>query len=87
MTELLQPKMFGLPPRTVIEQLDSGRVALVMRRKSRIIMADGLKIVEKAEKVRQQMPGVTVTLKTSAPLCSKTRDFLISNGIEAVSIP
>ena len=39
-------------------------------------MADGKKIAEKAEKIRAKLPGITVVLKTSAPVCSKTIAFL-----------
>lgn len=85
MNRNLEAKTFGLPPGTVLEQAGSATIAIVMRRKSRIIMADGRKIVEKAGKIRQVRPEVTVALKTSAPLCGKTRTFLEGEGIQVLS--
>lgn len=41
MTIKLEPKEFGLPARTVIGQIDENTIALIIDRKSRIIMADG----------------------------------------------
>ncbi|MEN8199387.1 MAG: hypothetical protein ABFR63_04870 [Thermodesulfobacteriota bacterium] len=76
----LNPKDFGLPARTVLER-EGETIVIVMKRKSRIIMADGRKILEKARKIRQVEAGVTIALKTTAPLCSKTRTFLEEEGI------
>jgi hypothetical protein len=43
MNTRFNPKEFGLPARTVIEQIDKNTIALVIDRKSRIIMSDGKK--------------------------------------------
>ena len=80
------PKEFGLHARTVLEQVDEHTVALVMDRKSRIIMADGRKIVEKVEKIQKVRPRISVVLKTSAPVCSKTVTFLEKSGITIHSL-
>jgi hypothetical protein len=77
----VDPKEYGLHARTVLEQVDEHTVALVMDRKSRIIMADGRRIVEKVEKIQQARPKLTIVLKTSAPVCSKTVTFLEKSGI------
>ena len=82
----IDPKEFGLHARTVLEQVDEHTVALVMDRKSRIIMADGRKIVEKAEKIQKARPKITVALKTSAPVCSKTVTCLQKGGITIHSL-
>ena len=84
--QTLDPKIFGLPARTQLEQIDETTVALVMRRKSRIIMADGQKIVAKADKIRQYNPALTLMLKTSAPICSKTVQMLEQQGIVIESL-
>ncbi len=84
MSGQIDPKDFGLPSRTVLEQIDPGSIAIVMNRKSRIIMADGRKIVEKVGKIQQVRPTAKVALKTSAPVCSKTLKFLESKGIEVM---
>ena len=77
----LSAKQFGLPVRTVLEQIDSKTIAIVIKRKSRIIMADGRKIVEKSQKIREMLPSAAVVLKTTAPVCSKTVRFLESFGV------
>ncbi|RUM44864.1 MAG: hypothetical protein DSY80_03935 [Desulfocapsa sp.] len=81
----LTAKEFGLPARTVLAQVDEQTIAIVMKRKSRIIMADGKKIVEKARKIQQTLPAAKVILQTTAPVCSKTIKFLENNDIQVVS--
>jgi len=81
----LTAKEFGLPARTVLAQVDEQCIAIVMKRKSRIIMADGKKIAEKAEKIRQKLPSAKVMLQTTAPVCSKTIQFLENSGIQVIS--
>ena len=81
----LNPEEFGLPARTLLEQRDDGLIAIVMNRKSRIIMADGKKILEKARKIVKARPSATVALKTTAPLCSKTKRFLEAEGIQLIA--
>ncbi len=76
MTEHIDPKDYGLPSSTKLERNKKGNICLVMDRKSRIIMADGKKILEKAKKIFLKEPGAKVCLKTSAPVCSKTLKFL-----------
>jgi hypothetical protein len=85
MTLYLDSKTLGLHPRTIIEQIEQDTVAIVMKRKSRIIMADGRKILTMAEKIVQARPGIRVMLKTSAPVCSKTLQSLADNNIELIS--
>ncbi len=77
----LSPKDFGLPPRTVLEKIDKNIIAIVINRKSRIIMADGKKILEKVKRIKNVRPGTTVVLKTTAPVCSKTTKFLEQEGV------
>ena len=83
---MLDPKQYGLPSRTVLEQVSMDCIALVIDRKSRIIMADGRKIVEKAERIKNVLPEVTVILKTTAPVCSKTVRFLQEKDIDVVPV-
>jgi hypothetical protein len=81
----LDPQPFGLQPRTIIEEIDCNTIAIVIHRKSRIIMADGKKILVKAEKITNAKPGRKVILKTSAPVCRKTLQYLAVNGIEIIN--
>ncbi len=82
MKKQIDPEEFGLPPRTVIEPVSSNHYALVISRKSRIIMSDGKKLLAKIEKIRNAHPGTRVSIKTSAPVCSKTKKYLESHTIE-----
>lgn len=82
MTVYLDPQSLGLPPRTIVVEIAPDTIAIVINRKSRVVMADGKKIVAKADKIKKIKPGRKVILKTSAPVCSKTLLFLADNGIE-----
>ena len=84
MTKKIDPKQFGFPGKTVIEKLDDTHYVLVIDRKSRVIMADGKKLVEKAEKIKKVKPGVRISLKSSAPVCSKTIPYLAGHGIDLI---
>lgn len=77
----LDPKKYGLYPRTVLEQVDINTVAIVIDRKSRLVMADGRKTAHKVLKIQEIQPEVIVVLKTSAPVCHKTVKFLKKEGI------
>lgn len=82
MTVYLDPQSLGLPPRTIVVEIAPDAIAIVINRKSRVVMADGKKIVAKADKIKKTKPGRKILLKTSAPVCSKTLLFLADNGIE-----
>ena len=88
MTDIAQlsPKAFGLSSRTVIEQQDDSTIALVIDRKTRIIMTDGKKILEKISAIKRHRPTCRVILKTSAPLCSKTSNMFAEAGVEIASM-
>ncbi len=77
----VDPKKYGLHARTVLEQVDDNILALIMDRKSRIIRADGKKILEKVDQIHKVEPGIRVRVKTSAPICSKTLTLLHSAGL------
>jgi len=61
-------------------------MAIVVNRKNRIIMADGRKIVANTAKIKKAKPGVTVVLKTSTPVCSKTMQYLAEHRIGVVRV-
>ena len=84
MRKKVDPKQFDLPARTVIEKLGNNHYALVIDRTSRVIMADGKKIAEKAAKIRQVVPEAKISLKSSAPVCSKTIPYLAGQGIDLI---
>ena len=80
----VSPKEFGLPSGTILEDNGQGGVILVINRKSRLIMADGRKIVAKLQKVRKARPGAIVAIRTTAPVCGKTRLYLEENNIGVI---
>lgn len=84
MTKTIDPEIFGLPPKTVIEKIGRSHLAIVINRKSRVIMSDGRKILDKSEKIKKLQPDAKVSLKVSAPLCSKTKKFLEDHNTEII---
>ncbi len=82
MKKTVDPGTFNLPPKTVIEEVSRNHFAIVISRKSRIIMADGKKLIQKAEAIRKVRPHARLSVKiVSAPLCSKTKTFLEDHNI------
>ena len=86
MTHPVDPKTFGLHPSTRIEVREAGVYAIVIRRKSRIIMKDGRTILAKVEKIQAHAPETRVFVQTTAPVCSKTRAFLKEKGVDIETI-
>ena len=64
---------------------DHDNFVIFIDRKSRTIMRDAAVILEKANKIRKAVSGATITLETTAPVCSKSTKFLSDNGIEVIS--
>ena len=87
MKEQVDPKLYDLPPRTVLMKRGSDEFILVINRKSRIIMKDALTILKKAEKIKEKAFHARVIVETSAPVCSKSIKFLKDNGIRVVTDP
>ncbi len=81
MKKIIDPKLYGLPPSTKLIQTGNDQFEIVIQRKSRIIMKDGKGIVTKVNKIKNHVPNAKVSLKTSAPVCSKTNVFLEAHGI------
>lgn len=81
----INPKLYGLPARTVLLKDDHDNFVLSIDRKRRIIIKDANAILEKADKIKKTVPGATITLETTAPVCSKSMKFLSDNGIEVIS--
>lgn len=83
--ENVDPKAYGLPSRTVLESNGKDQFSLVINRKSRIIMKDALKILKKAETIKEKVPSAIISLKTTAPVCSKSIQLLEQNDITVTS--
>ena len=75
----LEPNLYGLSARTNLVQIDNS-IGIVIDRKSRIIMKDGHRIVKQAHAI-QIKENKPVILITSAPVCSKTKQYLSANNI------
>ena len=75
------PKKYGLSTRVVLIENEQKETIIVINRKSRIIMKDGTKIMDQARKT-QQRKQKTINVKTNAPVCSKTKQYLQNKGIE-----
>ena len=70
----LQPKALGLSFRiTLIE--NQCYIAIIIDRKSRLIMKDKRFILELSKKIHTII-NIPVRVKTLAPVCRKTRKFL-----------
>ncbi len=81
MNQLVDPKKFGLHSSTKIEQSDNTHFVIRIERKSRIIMKDGEKILDKVSTIKASIPDAVVSIATAAPVCSKTLLFLADHGI------
>jgi hypothetical protein len=82
----LDPNIYGLKPQTKLFKNSNRDFFIVIDRKSRIIMKDGLRILKIAQKVRQKEEQKKIGLLTSAPVCSKTKSFLSINNILVESL-
>ncbi len=86
MKKIIDPKIFGLPPSTKLIQTGNDQFEIVIQRKSRIIMKDGEGIQAKVNTIKNHVPNAIVSLKTSAPICSKTKIFLEGYGISVTEV-
>ena len=74
----------GLSKRTQVSVDRDHNYYIIKNIKSRIIMKDGKKIVEIATTIKNQT-NKQVFLATTAPVCSKTKVYLISKNIQIVT--
>jgi len=86
MKKMIEATKFGLPKSTMIETIANGHYALLIFRKSRIIMKDGIKLLAKAGQIKKHEPSARISLKTSTPICSKTRKFLEDHHISIIAV-
>ena len=85
-TELKQidSSILGLSKRTQVAVGRDRNYYIIKNIKSRIIMKDGKKIVETASIIKNQT-NKQVFLATIAPVCRKTKTYLISKNIQIVT--
>ena len=82
----VDPKTFNLSNRINIQENDNNEVFFIVDRKSRIIMKDGVRIFNQIQKVKEKRSNDRFFLKTSAPVCSKTKKYLNQRNIEIFDI-
>ncbi len=80
----IDPKEFGISGKTVIELVSRNHYAIVISRKSRIIMSDGRKLLDKFNLIKKAKPDSRLSLKTTTPVCGKTRAFLKDYHIDII---
>ena len=85
-TELKQidSSTLGISKRTQVAVGKDCNYYIIKNIKSRIIMKDGKKIKEIAGTIKNQT-NKPVFLATTAPVCSKTKNYLISKNIQIVT--
>ena len=82
----VDPRVFNLSNRLNIQENDKKDVFFIVDRKSRIIMKDGIRIFNQIQKVKEKRRNARFFLKTSAPVCSKTKKYLNQRNIEIFNI-
>ena len=81
----IDPKKYNLTSRTTLyKKMDD--IFIIIDRKSRIIMKDGYKISEQAKSIWSVDPGICVRVATSAPMCTKTKEYLRQVNIEVLEL-
>ena len=84
MTQYVDPISLGLPAKTTVGAVDRNTLAILIKRKSRIIMADGLKILAKVNTIKTAKPDMNVILKTTTPICSKTLQLFEKKELKVI---
>ena len=79
----IDSKSVGAPTRSVIGQDNNNRLYIIKNIKSRIIMKDGHKIAKAVKQIKDKTNS-SVSLATTAPVCSKTTRFLNENDIKII---
>ena len=72
----INPKKYNLSRRIALQENSLKELCIVVKRKSRIIMKDGRRLLEIAEKIKQVEKNRKIKILSSAPVCSKTKVFL-----------
>ena len=80
----IDPITVGAPKRSNVAMDNDNNIYIVKNIKSRIIMKDGLKLFDLAKKIKT-VKNATVSLATTAPVCSKTKKYLEENEIKITS--
>ena len=82
----IDPTQYNLSSRVDLRQDRSGDLLIIIDRKSRIIMKDGIRVLEMVKKINKIDPKKNISVRTSAPICSKTKKLLLVNSIVIKSL-
>ncbi len=82
----IDPTQYNLSSRVDLRQDRSGDLLIIIDRKSRIIMKDGIRVLEMVKKINKIDPKKNISVRTSAPICSKTKKLLLVNSIMIKSL-
>ena len=82
----IDPRNYNLSSRTILEASGENNIYIVINRKSRLIMADADKILDKVRKIKAKNRQLNVAVKTNAPVCSKSLEFYKNNNISILPI-
>lgn len=77
----IDPTQYNLSSRVDLRQECSGDLLIIIDRKSRIIMKDGIRVLGMVKKINKIDPKKNISVRTSAPICSKTKKLLLENSI------
>ena len=77
----INPKNYNLSSRIILQEDISKKLFIVVRRKSRIIMKDGVRLLGISKKIKEKEKNRKTGVLTTAPICSKTKEFLKKNDI------
>lgn len=81
----IDPTKYNLHSRIKLLGKDE-RIFIVIDRKSRIIMKDGHRIIKIAKQINQVEVDKEVSVLSGAPVCKKTKQFLLENHIVVKSL-
>ena len=82
----IDPTQYNLSSRVDLRQDRSGDLLIVIDRKSRIITKDGIRVLKMVKKINKIDPKKNISVRTSAPICSKTKKLLLENSIMVKSL-
>jgi len=82
--KVIDPLDYGLPKRIKIVEISHNHLGILKQRKSRIIMKDGMQIMDIVNQIRDVKPKFKISLIISGPLCSKTRKYLNDNRVGVI---
>ena len=84
--ETVNPLLYNLPTRTKLLKDSSGSLFIVIDRKSRVVMKDGHRVLNVVKHIKEVNQKANISLLTSAPVCSKTNEFLSKNKIPTLAL-